>query len=414
MIASNLLLLQMSIFVIFTLIQIQGYTYCCEGPPNAFANPLGGQQIEKVTISVKNATAPIAFYEKLFKYQLQSTFSTPFGNITRIAFNNSVVIEFIERNDSVQGVQRPPPFNQTQYNGICQYSYRVKDYTRVSDWLAENGIEQIITPFYNDQLQLVLQMIYENTTNLIIEFLQPYDNSSIIVDWDANPMGIVGFNQVTQGVYDFFDVINWYEQNFGTIFPYQSFSNFTATSFKTMVGVSELGSINFETIFEIGAEPNPYPARNPPDQAYYEGYVSWAMRVQDIQQTRQALEQKNIDILYYYNSTSWGGYSMWIRDNNDVLVEFFQPFGSPEPTPEPTPQPTSDSRGSSSCSTDPNKLNDIGIAFLVMFLFSVFSWIALAFGVNRGYINVDLLVGKRRNFSSNGNGAGASRNPMQG
>ena len=172
-----------------------------------------------------------------------------------------------------------------------------------------------------------------------------------------------------------------------------------------MVGLSELDNINFETIFQIGAQPNPYPARNPPDQAYYEGYVSWAMRVQDIQQTRQALEQKNIDILYYYNSTSWGGYSMWIRDSNDVLVEFFQPFGSPEPT--------SDSSGSSSCSTDPNKLNDIGIAFLVMFLLSVFLWIALAFGVNRGYINVDLLVGKRHDFSSNGNGAGASRNPMQ-
>ena len=93
-----LLLLRISIFVIFTLTQIQGNTYCCDGPPNAFANPLGGQQTEKVTISVKNATASIAFYEKIFKYQLQSTFSTPFGNITRIAFNNSVVIEFIECN----------------------------------------------------------------------------------------------------------------------------------------------------------------------------------------------------------------------------------------------------------------------------------------------------------------------------
>ena len=297
------------------------------------------------------------------------------------------------------GVQRPAPFNQTFYTGICQYSYRVKDYTRVSAWLAENGVNQIIEPFYNEQLQLWLQMIYDNSTNLIIEFLQPYDNSSFVVDYNTNPMGIMGFNQVTQGVYNFFDVIDWYSDNFGTILPYNSVSNFTNTSFKTVVGLSELENVLFEMIYEIGSYANPYPSPNPPNQGHYQGYVSWAMRVQDIEQTQAWLQEKNIDILYYYNSTSWGGYSIWIRDNNDVLVEFFQPASAPHETM------------SSSCSSS-NEMNAVEITLLVLFLISSSALILVSYGYWRGYI-VFYYSNNRKFGFNDGNSTNTSSNPMQ-
>ena len=79
----------LAIAVSFSSAGAQENTYCCNGPPNAFANPLTAQAIEKVTISVTNTTASVAFYKTLFNYELQqNTFNTPFGNVTRIAFNN--------------------------------------------------------------------------------------------------------------------------------------------------------------------------------------------------------------------------------------------------------------------------------------------------------------------------------------
>lgn len=338
------------------------------GPPDIAENPGSIECIEKVSISTADSAATAAWYEKVFGFKTESSFDTPFGTVTRLQFKNTLTVELIEYMGAEEGVYRPYPTeaNQTIHLGISQYSFRVQDKSRVAEWAKRNDLD-ILFDFSNSPLGLYLQFIRDPTTGQLIELLQPLDNSTtMITDWSSNPMGILGWNQVSTVIAKDFNYTagrNNAEPNF-----YKRFNMLLLTSeyldllseFGSEVGIYGMGHLRMEMINYLASVPNTKLPPAPPHQAKYLGTYGWAWRTSDLAAAKAALlSVSGNPILYEYSSNDWGGTSIWFQDDMGLLLEIFAPYPAINCR---YPDPGGDPGGNSSTSEDVVIIAVFGVA----------------------------------------------------
>ena len=303
------------------------------GPSNAYNNPLTLEQIQKVTIVSNDTTASAAWYKNIMGFVTAdgSPFTTPFGSVTRVVLQDKLEIEFIESpvGSETAGTRSAPANDGTNfYYGISQYSFRIQNKDACTAWLKKNNIP-ILFQYSNAQLELYLIFVREPTSNTLIEFLQPYDNSTTLTNYDTNPTGITGFSQVTCFINQTISLTtNYYSEVGNFILPYANVQNLME-AFGSIINLYEGASVRLEMLDHNTATLGPTGLiASPPQQASVANtFASYALRVKDLATAKAHVISKlgESAILYEYSTEQWGGSSLWLRDPTGILLELYQP-----------------------------------------------------------------------------------------
>jgi catechol 2,3-dioxygenase-like lactoylglutathione lyase family enzyme len=299
--------------------------------------------MQKVTIISKDTTASAAWYKKIMGFVMAdgSPFTTPFGSVTRVVLEDKLEIEFIESptGSKTAGTMSAPINDGTNfYYGISQYSFRIQNKDACIAWLKKNNVP-ILFKFSNAQLQLYLIFVREPTSNTLIEFLQPYDNSTTLTNYDTNPTGITGFSQVTCYINQTVSLTtNYYSKVGNFILPYGNVQNLVK-AFGTIINLYEGASVRLEMLDHKTATLGPTGLiDSPPQQASVANtFASYALRVKDLATAKAHVINKlgESAVLYEYATEQWGGSSLWLRDPTGIILELYQPTSKTSNDPIP-------------------------------------------------------------------------------
>lgn len=307
---------------------------CCDGPPTPEqTNPIGVQRIHKVTLAVANLTETAAWWSGAFGFTAGAPFAAPSGTVQRLQlFDGGITIELLQAHEPPRPAHvLPPPYNHTTTHGmISQFSFRVYDVDVALAILATRGVPKAAPTFPNPLLQLYLGWVRDPTTGVLVELLQPFDKNASHVDPAQNPLGLLGFNQVTKCVANTTLTQAWHRTVLNTVLPYRFHVDLLA-AFGTIVEIAQADShFRVEAIYNATAVPLPAAARRPayPLQASVVGVASYAVSVaQDIHAARANVAARALALgtaapsEVYAPGGAWGPPSFFVEDADGVLVE---------------------------------------------------------------------------------------------
>ena len=226
---------------------------CCDGPPTASQlHPvLGIRRIAKITLATPDLDASEKWWAKAFGFEAsQPRFTSKFGTVQRMTLFNWLTIELVSSQSGTtkNDFQLPNPFAHTTTHGmITQFSFRVTSNADALVELKKRGVGNVAGGIFpNRAVELKLSFVRDPTTGALIELLEPMDvaltTTDRVPDWlepngAANPLGILGFQQVSSCVQDVETSMKWHRHVLGTTVPHgYGYVNLTIP-FGTIIGI---------------------------------------------------------------------------------------------------------------------------------------------------------------------------------
>ena len=346
---------------------------CCDGVPSAAElNPgtVGIRRIAKVTLATPDLVASQKWWETAFGFTAQPKFKSKFGEVVCMTlFNGWLTIELVTAAEGTvldPAAIIPDPYaSNTKWSSVfTQFSFRVVNNTAALDLLRERGVESAVrgapAVMPSPTVGLSLSFVRDPTTGALVQLLEPLDTSLItdgarVPDWIVhssdsnpsvnNPLGILGFEQVSSSIKDVETSMSFGRHVLGLEVPHGYGYVDLRSYFGTIIALGRNPS-HFHVEHIQNASSVPFADFSPiahryPNQARLAGIVSYAVTVteEDLSVARDTLATQ-IESFNTAHKTSLPpptaiyktndyGESFFITDVDGLLIEFQHRTRSP-------------------------------------------------------------------------------------
>lgn len=324
---------------------------CCDGPPTAAdLNPLGIRRLAKVTLATDDLDASMRWWDEKMGMDRGARLNTRFGTVQRMSyFNGWITIDLLHPGPSGRPQRRgpvlPDPYAHTAIHGMStQVVFSCKNNTEALRVLAGRGVNKCAASIVNPIAGLKLAFVRDPTTGVLVQFLEAVDpaltSTAVVPTWItdtdeevANPLGILGYSQVSKCVVDIEASIKWSDAVLGVYVPHGYGYIDLVSAFGTIIALGRTGSsVRTENI--LNQTSIPYPAdlaaaRRFPNQASVTGIAALTYVVSVPLHTARDFVAHQVAKLNMQQNTSYpgpteiyDGTSFFIEDCDGILLEF--------------------------------------------------------------------------------------------